>query len=193
MVADCTGHGIPGAMMSMLGSSALTDIILSKKIIEADIILNKLSGIIEFILRQDQNNIRDGMDIGICIIDKQTRKLEFAGAHHALYYFQVGEMTVVKGSPISIGGFQHEKVFKKNIIELTESTVLYMCSDGYQDQFGGPNDKKFMRSQLKELFAGMHLLPMLQQKEILETTLQHWIQEEKSRQTDDILVLGVRV
>lgn len=193
VVADCTGHGIPGAMMSMLGSSALTDIILNKKIIEADIILNKLSKIIEFILRQDQSNIRDGMDIGVCIIDKDKRKLEFAGAHHALYYFQAGEMAVVKGSPISIGGFQQEKIFEKNTITLQNETVIYMCSDGYQDQFGGPKDKKFMKSRLRELLTSIHLLPMLRQKEILETTLQHWMQEGKSKQTDDILVLGARV
>lgn len=193
VVADCTGHGIPGAMMSMLGSTALTDIILNKKITEADIILNKLSKVIESILRQDKNQRRDGMDIGICIIDKQTNILEFAGAHHCLYYFRAGKMNIVKGSRMSIGGFQRDKVFEKNTIGLEKDMLLYMCSDGFQDQFGGPNVKKFLSSRFKKLLIKIHSMPLIEQKEIMECTLDQWMGEGNSKQTDDILVWGAKI
>jgi serine phosphatase RsbU (regulator of sigma subunit) len=193
VVADCTGHGIPGAMMSMLGSTALTDIILNKKILSGDIILNELSQMVEAILQADRNEIRDGMDIGICIIDHNTKQMEFAGAHHPLYYFQEGELHVVKGTSISIGGYQDNKRFKKHTIDISKETMFYMCSDGYQDQFGGTKDKKFMKRQLKSLLTKIHELPLDEQRNILEETLHQWMIDGKCKQTDDILLWGAKI
>ncbi|EAY30328.1 7TM diverse intracellular signaling domain-containing protein [Microscilla marina] len=193
VIADCTGHGIPGAMMSMLGSTALSDIILNKKILNADIILNNLSNVVEAILRADKNEIRDGMDIGVCVINYEEKQMEFAGAHHPLYYFQDGQLNIVKGTKLSIGGYQENKTFEENVIDISKETIFYMCSDGYQDQFGGPNDKKFMTRQLKSLLTEIHQMPLPQQKNILEDTLNRWITDGNTKQTDDILVWGAKI
>jgi serine phosphatase RsbU (regulator of sigma subunit) len=177
----------------MLGSTALTDIILNKKILSGDIILNELSQMVEAILQADRNEIRDGMDIGICIIDHNTKQMEFAGAHHPLYYFQEGELHVVKGTSISIGGYQDNKRFKKHTIDISKETMFYMCSDGYQDQFGGTKDKKFMKRQLKSLLTKIHELPLDEQRNILEETLHQWMIDGKCKQTDDILLWGAKI
>lgn len=195
---DCTGHGVPGAFMSMLGSEALDNIVLQKEIHEADKILQELNRQIRLVLKQEETKNQDGMDIALCVIDFDNRRLEFAGAHNPLVYIQNGEAHVIRGSKIGIGGNQSRNLskkeptqYEKHIINLDVPTTFYIYSDGFQDQFGGENGKKFMSNKLKELLLKIHQEPMSWQKKILEKTFADWI--EGHQQIDDVLIIGVRI
>ncbi len=193
-VADCTGHGVPGAFMSMIGDSLLNQIVIDKDIKHPDQILNELHTGIRKVLKQDESENRDGMDIAICVIDLQARTLEYAGARNPLYLFQQGEFRHIKADINSIGGQQYDpnRLFTAHSISLSSPTTFYLFSDGYQDQFGGPAGRKFMVKRFKELLKSIHHLPMAEQKEILENELFSWM-GTGFEQVDDILVMGVRV
>jgi len=189
---DCTGHGVPGAFMSLIGTQTLSMIVLNEHIYEADKILEKLNFYIRSALKQDTTDNQDGMDMALCVIDKEKKEIEFAGAKNPLYYITNNELIKIKGSRQAIGGFQFAD-FKKNLIKYESPTWFYMFSDGYADQFGGEKDKpeKFMVKRFKELLLKNHKLPMQEQKEILDTKITKWKGEMK--QTDDILVIGFKL
>jgi ligand-binding sensor domain-containing protein/serine phosphatase RsbU (regulator of sigma subunit) len=193
-VADCTGHGVPGAFMSMIGDSLLNQIVIDKDIMRPDLILNELHTGIRKVLKQDESENRDGMDIAICVIDRHNRTLEYAGARNPLYLFQAGEFRHIKADINSIGGQQYDptRLFTAHMISIEEPTTFYLFSDGYQDQFGGPAGRKFMVKRFKALLKDIHHLPMPEQKEILEQELFSWM-GTGFEQVDDILVMGVRV
>ncbi len=190
-VADCTGHGIPGAMMSMMGSTALTEIVLNRKINSPTEILIQLDKMIQVTLRQNETNLKDGMDISICLFDFENQCIDFAGAHHPLYYFYEGELKVYKGAYRSIGGNYYDTEFKSHQIPMQKGAKLYMFSDGFQDQFGGEEGRKFMIRRLKKLLLDIHQEPMELQKSKLEKTLDAWMSAGKTSQTDDILLFGL--
>jgi serine phosphatase RsbU (regulator of sigma subunit) len=138
------------------------------------------------------------MDMSLVIIDNQKQQLEFAGAKNPLVYIQSGELHKIKGDKFPIGGNWHrvengERLFTNHLIDLSIPTSIYLFSDGYQDQFGGPDRQKFKSKKLFELMLDIHQKPMSEQKTILADTLQQWKTEGEESQLDDILVMGVRL
>ncbi|MFT5917165.1 MAG: serine phosphatase RsbU (regulator of sigma subunit) [Flammeovirgaceae bacterium] len=193
IAADCTGHGVPGAFMSLLGTDALNHTILAQKITDASKILTYLDLDIQTVLQQEKTSIRDGIDMSLCIIDKNNHTVEFAGARNPLFYIQENELHVIKGDKFSIGGKspRHIKRFTSTKIDVSKPTCLYLFSDGYPDQFGGENDRKFMIKRFKNELLENHTKPMSAQKKHLEKTLSDWMNGH--RQIDDILVMGFRL
>ncbi len=191
-VADCTGHGVPGAMLSMLGISFLSEIVTKVRFDTPDEILNRLRKKIKSSLNQTQAGIesKDGMDIALCIIDHDELLLQFAGAFNPAYIIRDGELTELKASRNPIGIYQKEKPFQYEKFELKKGDMLYTFSDGYSDQFGH-NNKKFNKRNFKKLLLKIHKKPMQKQNEILEEILNKW--KGDTDQTDDIIVMGVRI
>ncbi|MGB3780384.1 MAG: SpoIIE family protein phosphatase [Tunicatimonas sp.] len=189
---DCTGHGVPGALMSMIGFNFLNDI-EQKGIFQPNEILNTLHLSVRRFLKQDETANKDGMDAALCLIDPQEGVLEFAGANRPLVYIQDGEMHVIKGDRSAVGGADTNRNhrFTKHRVPLDKETWVYLFSDGYQDQFGGPRKSKFMSKKLRELLLKIHTQPFAQQKEHLDQTLRQWI--GPGAQIDDILVMGFKV
>ncbi|MGB0522238.1 MAG: PP2C family protein-serine/threonine phosphatase [Flammeovirgaceae bacterium] len=189
-VADCTGHGVPGALMSMIGLEQLTEIVNVEQIDTPSAILNRLHHGVVNILKQNTSNNKDGMDIAICKIDKDNGVVEYAGAKTPLIYIQDGALHTIKGNRQPIGKLRlstHTN-FTNHIIDVSQPTSFYLFSDGFQDQFGGPNNRKFMIKRFKDLLLRIHQYPMKEQEHILRETLADWMGDEK--QTDDVLVAG---
>ncbi len=194
-VADCTGHGVPGAFMSLIGNDLLNEIVSLGRTIEPDQILYQLHRRIRQALRQAQNEVRDGMDIAVCSINLVEAQIQFAGAKNPLVVVKNGNLEHYKGSLMPIGGFQkeEERIFAKQTINLEKGveTMLYLFTDGFQDQFGGENRQKFMLKNFKNLLLNMHTLPLEKQENTLLTTFENW--KNKTDQIDDILVFGIRL
>lgn len=191
---DCTGHGVPGAFMAMLGDALLNQIVNIDEITSPDRILNRLHKGVRKALKQDLTENRDGMDMAFCMYDKQAGILEFAGAKNPLIYIQNGEMHKVKGDKMPIGGVRspdEERVFTRQVVKVDQPTTCYMFSDGYADQFGGPHNRKFMSKKLRALLLENHQKPFDEQQRILEENLDEW--QGDYRQMDDILVIGFRI
>lgn len=191
---DCTGHGVPGAFMSLIGHSLLRDVVTEKGLVNPSKILDAMHVGIMKGLKQDkeESNNKDGMDASLCIIDKQDKKLLFAGAHNPLVYIQKGELHEIKGDRYSIGGRKklYAEHFTEHEVSLDSETNFYLFSDGFQDQFGGPKGRKFMRRQLKEKLLAIHHLPMKDQGKLMEQEFYQWMGFEK--QLDDVLLMGFK-
>lgn len=192
-VIDCTGHGVPGAFMSMLGNAFLNQIVNVQGIMQTDKILEALNLSIRRALKQEQGENNDGMDLTLCIYTPSEKTLEFSGAKNSLYLAKRNQIIEVKGSKYPVGGIQFGDTphYERHTFRIEESTMAYMCSDGYQDQFGGARGKKFMRHNLRNLLKDIQQLPAQEQAQTLERTLDDWMQYQ--RQIDDILVLGFRI
>lgn len=200
---DCTGHGIPGAFMSLIGNDLLNEIVNIRNITEPNKILDELKRGINQVLRQEETRNQDGMDIAICTVDMfpegyedilGTPKLRFAGANTPLIYMQDGELHQIKGDKIIIGGFnpmERKTEFTVHTVDITKPTTFYIYSDGYQDQFGGEQKRKFMPRRLRNLIASIYDKPMHEQKQILDQTIEQWMAGQK--QVDDMQVIGVRL
>ncbi|MFW5793355.1 MAG: SpoIIE family protein phosphatase [Bacteroidota bacterium] len=189
---DCTGHGVPGAFMSMIGYNLL-DEITYHGITESDKILKELHEGIRKTLKQEEGTNRDGMDLSLCVINKKEKTLEFSGAQNPIVYIQDGEVNVIKGDRMSIGGKQKEldRNFSKVTINVDKPTWFYIFSDGYADQFGGPKNRKFLLKNLVGMLEEIHKEPMETQMEIIEETFCEWKKDED--QIDDILVIGFKL
>ncbi len=186
---DCTGHGVPGALMSMLGESMLKHIVLDNKSYEPDQIVNQLNTQVEELLNQHDEENHHGMDISLVVINHQSNELKFSGARQDLVFVKNGEIETIKGERFSIGGFAEEtKEAKSHTVSFDVSTTCYLFSDGFKDQFGGDDFKKFGSSRFKQLLLEIADKPMTDQKDILEQTLDQWVGEEV--RIDDVLVLG---
>lgn len=193
-ISDCTGHGVPGGFMSMLGIAFLTQIMAKGEKLTASQILDQLRAMIIASLHQTgkMGESKDGMDIALYIIDTETGMLEFAGANNPLVIIRDNEIIQVKGDKMPIGiHIKYDTPFTNNVMEYHKGDVIYTFSDGYPDQFGGPNERKFMIKNLKEMFLEIHKKPMSEQKEILYNTLLNW-QGDSSR-IDDVVVMGLRL
>ena len=200
-VADCTGHGVPGAFMSMLGIAILNEIINKKGIEGSNELLEELRTQLKKVLGQTgmSDEQKDGMDIGLAILDRETNIMQYSGAYHSLYLFRkekmVGEeeneMVIIKGNRQPVGVFPKETPFTKSEINLCEGDVFYMFTDGYESQFGGDRGEIFKIRRLKELFKNIYELPMLDQKYELENVYEQW--RTNNEQVDDILILGVKI
>lgn len=193
---DCTGHGVPGAFMSLIANEILNEIVNEKHNVQPDKILNELHKSVRKVLKQDQSDNRDGMDMSLCVIDKESKTVEFAGAKNSLIYVQNQEINTLKGDKYPIGGLQHgvERIFTKQDLSYAHAPMYcYILSDGYQDQFGGDENRKFHRHSLKELLFKNHHLPMQVQKDLLEQMLKTWMKigtPDEEHQVDDILIIG---
>lgn len=189
---DCTGHGVPAAFMSMIGMNCLSGIV-GRGTTETNEILSELHSEIRTALRQPETGNNDGMDIGICIFRKAKKILEFSGGKQPLIYVQNNEIVQIKGDIHPIGGSSSKPkiAFTKHEIKIDKPTMIYMFSDGYRDQFGGPENRKFLSGKFRKLLHEIHTLPLEEQKEILNKTLSEW--QGTNEQTDDILVMGIRI
>lgn len=191
--ADCTGHGVPGALMSMIGNTLLNEIVMEGGISDPGRILEQLHLRVRQSLKQDINNdTRDGMDVSICVINNKTNRMQYAGANRPVFIFSNGQYTELSPDKYSIGGYQGEedRRFTTHQIDIKAGDRVYMFSDGYPDQFGGDKGKKFMIKRFREMLMSIHTLPMDQQFQILENKFQEWKQDHE--QTDDVLVIGFR-
>jgi len=191
---DCTGHGVPGAFMSMLGNAFLDEIANTKKIDNAATILDLLRAEIINALKQKgtAGETRDGMDISLVIIDPKSGQLDFAGANNPLYLIRDGNLIRIKGDRMPIGiHFDIFTPFINQKLGITKNDHIYLFSDGYADQFGGPKGKKFMYKPFQNLLVHNHLKPMQKQKEILDSTFGKWKGDRD--QVDDVLVIGMRL
>lgn len=192
---DCTGHGVPGAFMSLIGNNLLNHIVAVQKVWEPAAILGQLHLQVRKSLKQARTNNRDGMDMSVVVIDKDTQTLHFAGAKNSLVYFQQGDLFKIKGDKMPIGGEQREqeRQFTSHQISLATSTTFYLFSDGFQDQFGGRNGKKFMVPRFRDLLQEIHQAPIDNQANLLDTALHEWTHGSGQiyKQLDDILVIGV--
>ena len=196
--ADCTGHGVPGAFMSMLGISHLNEIVQNREITQANQILNELRRQIKNSLRQSgkRDGSRDGIDIALCVIDTRKKIMQYSGAHNPLYIIgnNNGESVFkeIKADPMPVGvNFSSDKSFTNNEIQLEIGDTFYIFSDGFADQIGGDRNHRFTSEKFKELLLEIHNQPMYEQKEHLEQTLKDWMGVNAQR--DDILVIGARV
>lgn len=189
---DCTGHGVPGALMSMLGNSFLNQIILNQKVTSPDLILEELSREVKFALKQDDTGNRDGMDMALCTIDLDSKEVEFAGAKNPLIVVKNGVSERIKGDKKPIG-YSHYKdtSFQKHKVEIETPTCLYMFSDGYVDQFGGDKGRKFMVKRFQRLLEEIHTKPMHEQHDILGANMKEWMKGEV--QIDDIIIVGIKI
>lgn len=192
IAADCTGHGVPGAFMTLLGNNFLEEIVDNKKIVMPDKILQELDTKVSNSLNKNSNKqINDGMDMAVLTFDYSNNKVFFAGAKNPLCIVKKNKLEVIKASRYPIGGQNENKVFEHHEFEMEKNTTFYIYSDGFQDQFGGTEKRKFMSRNFRELLLQISKYDMPQQKEILEEGLQKW--KGNIHQTDDILVIGIKI
>ncbi len=194
--ADCTGHGVPGAFMSMLGISFLNELVNNMEKLKASQILDMMRELVKTSLDQSgkKNESKDGMDMALCIIDHENNKMQFSGANNPLYIIRNNELIEIKATKNPIGIYLKEKPFENYDVELQKEDVLYIFSDGYVDQMGGKKGRKFMKRNFKELLLKMHSknIEMKTAGEILDKTILDWMGTEHE-QIDDILIIGVRI
>ncbi len=193
IAADCTGHGVTGAFLSVVGNSLLTQIIQERKIEEPGKILDYLHEEMIATLNQRNSESTDGMDISICSINLKTNTMQFAGANRPLWLYRNNELTIINPNKYPVGGLQisHEENFETHTLQLEKGDTFYIFTDGYSDQFGGDNGKKLMTKKFKETLMSIQNLDMQKQKEFLMEYLEKW--KGKNDQVDDVLVMGVRI
>ena len=192
IAADSTGHGVPGAFMSMLGVSLLNEIVIAKNIVMPNQILNNLRTQIISTLKQtvDEDNVKDGMDVAACMIDFNTSTLYFAGANNPLYLIRDGELIHYRPDKMPVAIHYSMNDFTLHKIDLKKGDCFYIFSDGYADQFGGPSQRKFMSKQLKEVLVSIHEMPMIKQGARLSELFAEW--QGDTPQVDDVTLIGVR-
>jgi serine phosphatase RsbU (regulator of sigma subunit) len=189
---DCTGHGVPGAFMSMLGISFLNEIVNKSEEIGPEEVLNQLRKYIIKALKQvgQEGESKDGMDMSIVVFDKAQKTIQFAGANNPLYFVRNGEMEEIKGDKMPVGIHEKMNSFKIHSFDIQRGDTFYIFSDGYADQFGGPRAKKFMYSNFKTLLMNIQTKSMREQGKILDDTIEAW--KGDVDQIDDIVIIGLR-
>jgi serine phosphatase RsbU (regulator of sigma subunit) len=192
IVADCTGHGVPGAFMSMLGVTLLNEIVNGKHILMPDQVIENLrQGVIKSLKQaEDQESVKDGMDISVCVVDFDKNTLWWAGANNPLYVVKGKELIHYRADKMPASIHYRMQPFTLHKIELRKGDIFYVFSDGFADQFGGPNQKKFMSNKLKETLVEMRDAPMLKQAERLNEIFEEW--RGDSPQVDDVTLIGIR-
>ena len=193
VAADCTGHGVPGALMSMIGHDLLEKIIIAENNDHPGKILDRLNiALSDTFMRARSAGtiIRDGMDIGICAINTGSRKIEFAGAFFPLYIIRDNRLIELSGDKFVLGMVPEGVGYNNTEVELQEDDMLYLFSDGYIDQFGGDENKKFMYRRFRYLLLTIHRFPLIDQKSILDENIKTW--RGDNPQVDDILVIGFK-
>ena len=191
-IADCTGHGVSGAFMSLIGNTLLNEIVNERKITNTKEIAKLLDAkVIQTLNQYEGSGKYDGMDISICCIDIADKSITFTGAHHVMYAYN-GNLHKIKCDPYSIGGAQQQnaKLFTSQVFDYEEGLCLYFLTDGYCDQSGGPLNKRFSFSRFEKLLMQMQDMDMAGQKEKIQQTFEEWKGDIKQR--DDVLVIGIK-
>jgi len=194
VVADCTGHGVPGALMSMMGNNLLNSVIHDKEIHQPDVILEYIHHALLETLHTERTQIINGMDMGICVYDKKASTMSFAGAGINLYYPMDGQIVTLDSDKTSVGN-PHKLIEKFTLHQvcLKGEQTFFMASDGYKDQFGGENNKKFGIKQFKQMLQDIHHMDIRNQKTTMLRQLYLWLRDCPEGQTDDITVLGFQI
>ncbi len=191
---DCTGHGVPGALISLIGYFLLNDIVRSRQISDPGGILDALDKAVTKTLRQDLDGAttKDGMDIALCTIDLRKNEVGYAGAHRPLYWMNQGEMVEIKGDKFPIGGgiYKNQTRFKSHKLKMQKGDSVFFCSDGFPDQFGGPDNRKFGPKRLRELIVKHHNKSMSEIYKVMDDAWTTWKGDQK--QTDDVLLIGIK-
>lgn len=191
--ADCTGHGVPGALMSMIGLELIQKIINEMKVDDSDQVLITMNRELESAFFKEESGkpiIKDGIEMSICIIDKKTRVMEFSGAFLPVYIVRDDKLIEIKGDKKNVVQSFAMVSFNRSTFTLQEGDLLYLFSDGYADQFGGPENKKFMYRRLRHILLTISKYPLPDQQRILDETIDSWM--EGHDQIDDMMILGVR-
>jgi len=196
VAADCTGHGVPGAFMSMLGVTFLNEIVNKDRVLQANEILNRLRNKVIESLHQKDRETKDGMDIALTVIDPSKNELQYAGAYNSMYLINSDnkdkqiEKIAADRMPIGIH-LKMDKEFTNHVIHYKKGDVVFMFSDGYMDQFGGENGRKLKSKRFQELLLTVHEKPMAEQRNILDNFLAKW--KGELEQLDDILIIGLKL
>ena len=191
--ADCTGHGVPGAFMSMIGNTILNEIVVTKEIADPSEILSQLHHGVRTSLKQNQNTSRDGMDICLCSINVKSKEVIYAGAFNPLWILRNNKtVEVIKATKTAIGGYTSDsQIFESHKVQLQKGESVYLFTDGYADQFGGSDGKKLTTKKFRDTIVGLHDKSMDEQGFYLNNFIEIWRGEEF--QVDDILVIGIRI
>jgi serine phosphatase RsbU (regulator of sigma subunit) len=190
-VADCTGHGVPGAMVSVVCSYSLSKALLEENITQTGKLLDRTRELVIERFAKSGEEVNDGMDISLCALNMKTRQLQWSGANNPLWRISKGEMIKYRPNKQPIGRYEEFELFATHDIQLEKDDIIYLFSDGYADQFGGPNGKKFMSQRLNDLLLSIASKPMGEQKKILKRSFEDW--KIAQEQVDDVCIIGVRV
>ncbi|MEZ5012487.1 MAG: SpoIIE family protein phosphatase [Bacteroidales bacterium] len=192
---DCTGHGVPGAFMSIVGNNQLNHAVNVTKAIQSDDILNDLNrGVINTLNEHShESKVMDGMDMALCLFNREMTRVQFSGANNPMVFIRDGELTQYRGDKFPIGAYEGSapQVFTRVELDLKKGDMIYIYSDGYADQFGGPDDKKCTTQKFKQLLLDIHGNPLDIQRDMLDRALVDWMGD--AEQVDDILVIGIRI
>lgn len=190
---DCTGHGVPGAMMSLIGNLLLKDIVSKSEIDPATLLYDLHWGVVKT-LKQDAegNKTADGMDVAMCRIDLESNEVQYSGAHRPLYHIRNGELEQYKGDKYPIGGNQYDgkNTFSNHVISFKEGDIIYFFSDGFTDQFGGPDQLKLGPKRTRELLLNNSHLTMNKQLAKVKETFETW--QGSTKQIDDVIMIGIK-
>lgn len=193
-VADCTGHGVPGAMVSMIGNALLNENIIDKKIYDPAIILGNMRDKVSELLNEEgiDNESRDGMHMALCCLNKKDMTLEYAGAFNPLIHITNGVLNEYKADSQPVALYTGDvREFTKHTIQLNEGDLLYLYSDGFQDQFGGERNKKYMAKRFKQFLLGISNNEIINQHELVKDEFVNWIGNEE--QVDDVCIMGIKL
>ena len=193
-VVDCTGHGVPGAFMSIIGHNSLNKVVREYGLTRPSAIVDQLNNeVLKALMQHHQKAINDGMDIALIAFNKKNFTLEFAGAYNPLYVVRKGEVIVYKGDrfPIGMTTMDEKKNFTNQLVDIQPGDMVYMCTDGYADQFGSAAVKKYKSGNVKKLLSHLWHLPVPEQKERLEKEIMEW--KGNLGQVDDILIIGTKI
>jgi serine phosphatase RsbU (regulator of sigma subunit) len=191
---DCTGHGVPGAFMSIIGHNSLNKVVREYGITRPSAIMDQLNTeVLKALMQRNEEIINDGMDMALISYDKKNCKLDFAGAYNPLYVVRKGEVSAYKGDrfPIGMTAIGDKKSFTNQSIDIQPGDMIYMCSDGYADQFGSSDIKKYKSGNVKKLLSEIYNLPVNEQRERLKKEILDWRGE--LQQVDDILFIGTKI
>lgn len=189
--ADCTGHGVPGALVSVVCSNALNRAVKEFHIKETGAILNKVTTLVLETFEKGADDVRDGMDISILAINRSMKQIQWSGANNPLWYFENSTLVEIKADKQAIGKNDNNKNFSTHTIDYKPNTTFYLFTDGYADQFGGPHGKKLMTKQFKEILTQQVNNDIRSQQTAIETTFDHW--KGRLEQVDDVCVIGIRL
>ncbi|HET6990504.1 MAG TPA: SpoIIE family protein phosphatase, partial [Bacteroidia bacterium] len=190
-VADCTGHGVPGAMVSVVCSNALERSVKEYNLTDPGKILDKTTEIVLKTFEKSVEIVNDGMDISLLVVNKNTKEIFWAGANNALYFIQDNQFRKLSPDKQPVGSFVRHNPFTTHTIRNSPDTIFYLLSDGFADQFGGPAEKKFMQKRLSGLLFNSRNLPLSQQNEIVKKTFSDW--KGNYEQVDDVTIIGLRL
>jgi serine phosphatase RsbU (regulator of sigma subunit) len=189
--ADCTGHGVPGAMVSVVCNNALNQSVKEFGITQPNLILEKTRELVVETFSESIEKVQDGMDLALCSLNLKTNILQYSGANNPLWLIRDGELIETKGDKHHVGKCDLMPNFTNHKIQLQKEDVIYIFSDGYVDQFGGPKGKKLMSAKFKQLLLSIQSKTMEEQKEIIQTNFNQW--KGKLEQVDDVCVIGVKI